>query len=172
MKKHIWDSETECAKFLSNFCEMSGLFKILEVGVWQGATSVYLEKVSSEFIGIDIVNEQIKSELIKSKTLVGDSVEVMKTLESNYFDLIFIDGEHTTSAVVRDFNNYKKFVNSKGYVVFDDYGFLPEVKKAVDSINDPDFIKVGRINLGSKNSNKNSLYLKDGLNSSFIFQKK
>jgi predicted O-methyltransferase YrrM len=120
MKKHVWDSETECAKFLSNFCEMSGLFKILEVGVWQGATSVYLEKVSSEFVGIDIVNEQIKNDLIKSKTLVGDSIEVMKTLQSNYFDLIFIDTTHEYERTKLELKEAERLIKQNGYIALHD----------------------------------------------------
>jgi predicted O-methyltransferase YrrM len=50
-------------------------------------------------------------------------------------DILFIDGDHKYDAVVRDFNNYKEFVNSNGYIIFDDYHdaqFSPEVKPAVD----------------------------------------
>lgn len=135
MKKHVWDSETECAKFLSNFCEMSGLFKILEVGVWQGATSVYLEKVSSEFVGIDIVNEQIKNDLIKSKTLVGDSIEVMKSLQSNYFDLIFIDTTHEYERTKLEFKEAERLIKQNGYIALHDsishvgvYKWINEIK--------------------------------------------
>lgn len=132
--KHVWDSETECAKFLANFCEMSNLFKILEVGVWQGATSVYLEKVSSEFVGIDIVNEQITSELIKSKTIVGDSIEVMKTLQLNYFDLIFIDTTHEYERTKAEFKEAERLIKQNGYIALHDSISHQGVKKWIDEI--------------------------------------
>jgi cephalosporin hydroxylase len=50
-------------------------------------------------------------------------------------DILFIDGDHKYDAVVNDFNNYKEFVNSNGYIIFDDYydaKCCPDVKRAVD----------------------------------------
>lgn len=50
-------------------------------------------------------------------------------------DILFIDGNHCFKNVLDDFNNYKDFVVSGGYIIFDDYldkKHSPEVKKAVD----------------------------------------
>lgn len=52
-------------------------------------------------------------------------------------DILFIDGDHSYDGVIQDFDNYEKFVNSGGYIIFDDYmdkKNSPEVKKAVDYI--------------------------------------
>lgn len=53
----------------------------------------------------------------------------------NYFDLIFIDGDHSFSGVVSDFDNFKDHISHGGFVVFDDYydyKHSPQVKSAVD----------------------------------------
>ena len=65
--------------------------------------------------------------------------ELLKQLKDENFkiDMLFIDGDHAYNAVIRDFNNYKDFVNRQGYIIFDDYHdreFCPDVKKAVDFV--------------------------------------
>ncbi len=52
-------------------------------------------------------------------------------------DILFIDGDHSYNAVIRDFKNFEEFVNPGGFIVFDDYNdekYSPEVKIAVDSL--------------------------------------
>ena len=52
-------------------------------------------------------------------------------------DILFIDGAHDYNGVINDWKNYNGFVNSGGYIVFDDYNdhkYSPEVKPAVDEI--------------------------------------
>jgi predicted O-methyltransferase YrrM len=52
-------------------------------------------------------------------------------------DILFIDGDHSYKGVLNDFYNYEIFVNSGGYIIFDDYldyKYSPEVRKAVDFI--------------------------------------
>lgn len=52
-------------------------------------------------------------------------------------DILFIDGAHDYNSVINDWKNYNGFVNSGGYIIFDDYNdykYSPEVKPAVDEI--------------------------------------
>jgi predicted O-methyltransferase YrrM len=52
-------------------------------------------------------------------------------------DILFIDGAHDYNSVINDWRNYNGFVNSGGYIIFDDYydyKYSPEVKPAVDEI--------------------------------------
>lgn len=52
-------------------------------------------------------------------------------------DILFIDGDHTYTAVINDFNTLHEFVSPGGFIVFDDYHdrvSSPEVKPAVDTI--------------------------------------
>jgi cephalosporin hydroxylase len=52
-------------------------------------------------------------------------------------DILFIDGDHSYDAVLKDFNNFKDLVKSGGYIIFDDYldaKHSPKVRGAVDFI--------------------------------------
>jgi predicted O-methyltransferase YrrM len=52
-------------------------------------------------------------------------------------DILFIDGGHSLSDVLSDFEDYKDFINPNGFIVFDDYHdkvSSPEVRKAIDSM--------------------------------------
>ena len=52
-------------------------------------------------------------------------------------DILFIDGAHDYKTVVSDFKLFSPFVNSGGFIVFDDYldfKWSPQVRKAVDDI--------------------------------------
>ena len=57
--------------------------------------------------------------------------------ENELFDIIFIDGDHSYSAVKKDYDHFVKHLAPGGYIVFDDYHdhvHSPEVKSAVDDI--------------------------------------
>jgi len=95
-------------------------------------------------------------------------------------DILFIDGAHDYNGVINDWKNYNGFVNSGGYIIFDDYNdykYSPEVKPAVDEIvkhidrtvyeiigsplNTLDDVSVGYNNTyGLKHSNEFILYKK------------
>jgi predicted O-methyltransferase YrrM len=52
-------------------------------------------------------------------------------------DILFIDGDHSYDGVKFDFENYEKYVNLGGYIIFDDYNDYkdsPDVKKYVDEL--------------------------------------
>ncbi len=53
-------------------------------------------------------------------------------------DFLFIDGDHSTEGVTKDFINLKDKVNKNGLILFDNYcdNAWPEVKPAVDEICD------------------------------------
>ncbi len=65
-----------------------------------------------------------------------DSSEAAKSFVDCYFDWIYIDGDHTYSAVLEDLNKYLPKVKAGGYICGDDYGVRgwwdDGVKKAFD----------------------------------------
>jgi precorrin-6B methylase 2 len=51
------------------------------------------------------------------------SEEAFEMFEDEYFDYVYIDGEHSYEAVTRDLNNYFPKVKIGGYLIGDDYGW-------------------------------------------------
>jgi len=72
------------------------------------------------------------------KNYSGEPVVLNYFRENNInIDILFIDGDHSKRGVFEDFSNYKDFVKSGGFLVFDDYldnQYSPEVRLAVDEI--------------------------------------
>jgi hypothetical protein len=75
---------------------------------------------------------------------VGYSPHALPLNES--FDIIFIDGDHSTTGVWTDYKNTLPLLRPGGYMVFDDYvdPYSPHVRPAVDSIaQTTDLVPIG-----------------------------
>lgn len=58
--------------------------------------------------------------------------------KKEFFDIIFIDGDHSYNGVLNDFNNFKHCLKKGGFLIFDDYfdfKHSPEVRIAVDNLS-------------------------------------
>ena len=119
---------------------------------------------------INNLNNGQNFELIQGDSQSLKTIKLVNERFKNQVDILFIDGNHSFNAVCNDFNNYKDLVKSGGYIVFDDYGFLPDVRMAVDSIDKKEFDVMGRLPLVGGNDFVSEL--DQPLNASYIIQKK
>ena len=72
-------------------------------------------------------------------TIIRQKAEdVASQFENEYFDYVYIDGEHSYAAVARDLRNYFPKVKVGGYLIGDDYGWTG-IAPAVQ-----DFLKLHR----------------------------
>ena len=71
--------------------------------------------------------------------LFGESVRIAELFTSHPIDLLYIDGDHRTPAVIADITSWSPYVVSGGIACGDDYG---EVQAAVHSIYNPDQVAV------------------------------
>jgi len=71
-------------------------------------------------------NQYFKKNYNKVNMITGDSHSkktkdlVKKFLDGEFLDFLFIDGDHTYEGVKQDFEEYKEFVKSGGWVAFHD----------------------------------------------------
>ena len=79
----------------------------------------------------------------------GNSNKVLKEINVNKFDYVFLDGGHKYETVKKDLENLTQIVNNNGTILCDDYdlSYAPGVKKAIE-----DFVSEKNFNLKILNS--------------------
>lgn len=103
-----------------------------EIGVDRGDFSLQIlrrckpEKLHLFDIDISrLVNPEIKDELASGsgrlKTHIGDSSTNMGRMPDSYFDMVYIDGDHEYSGVMRDIAAVVPKMKPNGVIVFNDY---------------------------------------------------
>ncbi len=126
---------------------------ILEVGAAYGYSTVLMAKVATHVISVD-PHSALNSLDIHSRNLgryevvglvdrlVGSSAEMLPSLNTNQFDLIFIDGDHTLAGVSFDLDQALRLIVDHGYIAFHDWGeeTCPDVRSVLDQWRQPDYI--------------------------------
>ena len=79
----------------------------------------------------------------------GNSNKVLKEINVDKFDYVFLDGGHKYETVKNDLENLTQIVNNNGTILCDDYdlSYAPGVKKAIE-----DFVSEKNFNLKILNS--------------------
>ena len=79
----------------------------------------------------------------------GDSNTVLKEINLDKFDYVFLDGGHKYETVFIDLKNLKKIIENNGVILCDDYDltYAPGVKKAID-----EYVMLNDFNLKTLNS--------------------
>ena len=138
-----------------------------EIGVWKGDFSSQILKVvnpkklhliapwkfipaySDRWYGgaiakgqvdMDEIYNKVRRNFKKSKKVVVHrefSDKVVKKFKDNYFDFVYIDGDHSYEFVKKDLEGFLPKIKKGGYLTVDDYAFWKivlgyGVKKAVD----------------------------------------
>ena len=115
--------------------------RYLEVGVYEGQSLVWLFQnvfthPSSSGVAIDLfdfdgLEERFRENVDRAgigdriTTLLGYSNEALRSLEGQQFDVIYIDASHTAPNVTRDAVLSWDLLKPGGYLIFDDYQFMP-----------------------------------------------
>ena len=110
----------------------------LEIGALHGAASCfmldkYCKKTGKHMI-IDInVSDNIDNNLApyahQTTYMLGESGDMMRILEKESVDLVYIDGSHMAKNVLEDSVNAFYTLKNNGYIVWDDYGWGLESPK-------------------------------------------
>ena len=80
------------------------------------------------------VNKLLKKFKKNINILKGNSNVVLKKIDLNEIDYVFLDGGHRYETVINDLDNLDQVVNNDGVILCDDYNltYAPGVKKAID----------------------------------------
>lgn len=89
--------------------------------------------------------EIIKKWPKRSRIIRTDSVEAAKKFSDGYFDIVFIDGDHSYNGCKRDIEAWLPKVKSGGWICGHDYDHPDQgdVKHVVDEIFKNDKIELG-----------------------------
>jgi len=129
---------------LDQLCQDINLNKnsvVLEVGCNDGVSTSLFAYYASKVICIDVYfSDSLKNEIIplyNNITFIhGNSVDKIQTMNDNFFDMIYIDADHSYDAVKKDISLSIPKLKSDGYMCGHDYDIHSknDVYRAVNEI--------------------------------------
>ena len=98
---------------------------------------------------IESVSKLLKKYSSNIKLIAGDTNKVLKEINLQNIDFVFLDGGHSYQTVTNDLSVLYESMRGKNKVILcDDYGeasFIQEVKKAIDDFSNKNNIKINTI---------------------------
>lgn len=121
-----------------------------ELGVYNGHTTLILCNLFKHVNGIEFGKKQVENSInflnsmnIKNYNIINEDLYNGSFPDVGITDIFFIDAVHEYNNVKIDTNNCLKVKSvSKKYIIYDDYGGFPEVKKAVDEFINKGILKI------------------------------
>lgn len=121
---------------------------VLEIGAGCGYSSTLMGTVAKSVTSIDHhqhipdgLNKVLAAQQaygVKCENLVGSSLEILPKLvqEGRKFDLVFIDGDHSSEGISNDYFYAMQLIRPGGMIAFHDYGedSCPEVREKLDEL--------------------------------------
>ena len=136
---------------------------ILELGTSVGIGTMFLSRTNAKtkvttVEGCPETCKFAKSEFAKRKitnvTFVNDNFDHLfnsNALKDQHFDLAFIDGNHTSDATIRYFDNItKRYSNKKSIIIVDDINWSRDMYDAWKKISSrmPDSLRINLFRMG------------------------
>ena len=90
--------------------------------------------IRSDPYDIKSVNKLLRKFEKNINIIKGNSNDVLKEINLDGIDYVFLDGGHKYETVKNDLENLTQIVNNKGTILCDDYNlsYAPGIKKAID----------------------------------------
>ena len=97
-------------------------------------TIYYRFIIKSDPYNLESVNKLLNKFKKNVNIIKGNSNEVLKKINLDGIDYVFLDGGHKYETVINDLENLIQIVNNKGTILCDDYdlSYAPGVRKAID----------------------------------------
>ena len=100
--------------------------------------NIYYNYILKENLNsIESVQKLLQKYSQNTKLIAGDTNKVLKEIDLQKIDFVFLDGGHSYETVINDLSIlYESMKNQKKVILCDDYGkesYIPEVEKAVNN---------------------------------------
>ena len=97
-------------------------------------TIYYRFIIKSDPYNLESVNKLLNKFKKNVNIIRGNSNEVLKKINLDGIDYVFLDGGHKYETVRNDLENLTQIVNNNGVILCDDYNlpYAPGIKKAID----------------------------------------
>ena len=146
--------------YVKPFCTEKSHLKYLEIGSYEGASLLYMFENAlitqeSTATAIDPFNDfnncynqlgvfksNLQPYLDRITILQSYSQIELPNMMPNTFDVIYIDGDHTSSAVLTDAELSFPLLKSGGIMIFDDYLWIHNGSHTNENINNPEIHNV------------------------------
>jgi len=136
--RHIWNSEADVCQFIGSLIKMYGCTNVLEIGVFEGETSVKMIEalpIGGKYTGIDI-NDYRKFDFNKAgkgwNFIMGESIKVLANMPENHFDFIFVDGDHSWDNILPEFKEIERVIKPGCVIAYHDSIHIADVKKLIE----------------------------------------
>ena len=135
-KSKEWACENETLEFLNAFVCLIKPEKILEIGTFEGDSSIAMGKALKKNKLGQLYTFDIKDygqlENIKKRGLEDIVIPIIGSIPNNFkgFDMAFIDGGHSFEAVKKDLEVCKGLINYGGFILGHDVIAKGGVNKA------------------------------------------
>ena len=132
---------------LNNIVTHYNCTKTLELGTSLGISTSYLaNNINNKVFSIEanediykITQKAYKDLGVKNVTLINayfDNVLLDLCKQEELFSLVFIDGDHTKSATIQNYNTIKPYLNENSIVILDDIYWSKEMTEAWHEIRE------------------------------------
>lgn len=139
--RHDWNSEIDVCQFIGSLIKMNGYKNVLEIGVFEGETSVKMIEalpIGGKYTGIDI-NDYRKLDFNKAgkgwNFILGESIKVLANMPEDHFDFIFVDGDHSWENILPEFKEIERVIKPGGVIAYHDTIHIADVKKLIEYAN-------------------------------------
>jgi len=136
----IWTISNKMRTDIAEFFNYSTNYKIAEIGSHKGYTTKFLSSIFSKVYAIDnnvewtYLNKNFNKDKSNIQYIILDIYKDTWDVLPDDIEVSFIDAIHSYELCKNDIlNSIKRFSKLK-YIIFDDYGVWPGVKKAVDEM--------------------------------------
>jgi predicted O-methyltransferase YrrM len=139
--RHGWNSEPDVCQFIGSLIKMNGYKNVLEIGVFEGETSVKMIEalpIGGKYTGIDI-NDYRKIDFNKAgkgwNFILGESIKVLANMPEHHFDFIFVDGDHSWDNILPEFKEIERVIKPGGVIAYHDTIHIADVKNLIEYVN-------------------------------------